>query len=74
MHFQPEPSVPPPTPSTLSSLATVGGQSGESPVCHGNTYMHAQTVSMLINFPRGENFILNYTYGKTKLLIKGVQV
>ena len=37
VHFQPEPSVPPPTPSTLSSLATMGGQSGESPVCHKNT-------------------------------------
>ena len=30
VHFQPEPSVPPPTPSTLSSLTTVAGQSGES--------------------------------------------
>lgn len=27
VHFQPEPSVPPPTPSTLSSLTTVAGQS-----------------------------------------------
>ena len=29
VHFQPEPSVPPPTPSTLSSLTTVAGQSGK---------------------------------------------
>lgn len=41
VHFQPEPSVPPPTPSTLSSLATLEGQSGES--THENIYMHAQT-------------------------------
>ncbi|RMX51313.1 hypothetical protein pdam_00004685 [Pocillopora damicornis] len=27
VHFQPEPSIPPPTPSTLSSLTTVAGQS-----------------------------------------------
>ena len=68
VHFQPEPSVPPPTPSTLSSLATVGGQSGESLVCHGNIYVHAQTALMIVNFSKAKNFILNYTYGKMKLL------
>lgn len=40
VHFQPEPSVPPPTPSTLSSLTTVGGQSGKG-----------LTWSLLCNLP-----------------------